>query len=398
MNFEDIKDTKDVLMSILKIDRYNYKRKLLPLLMLTNSFLMSCSSSFKQKDESLANTENVVLSNTQKSDNEAKTVNYATAQNIQKKVYAPIKLYIFPFGGDENTMSHAALEYHGNIIDYGSKGFSRRLLKDNECYVYEIDPQKAGIDTDKLEQAIIQRQKELRGKDYNYLTENCADQVIAVLEEAGAKDIKKLFGISIPMLNGLPSLDDWAEKYGTLIQTPEEMAGKTNLAHYLKALIERRGNPASVKFIKDRKKVRNCLWAMADPEQYRKDIKKDYKNRYTRGDFFQKAEAEKEYSEYYLLSMLPQEELARQVASVLSQYPDNSYKRQMMLTNRVPLLKAKRCNTLSQESKDILHSAGFSDEVLGRSGKQHHHIPKKMKEDLVPQLNIYENINQRTQA
>lgn len=117
----------------------------------------------------------------------------------------PIRLYIYRFLSDKYAPSHAALEYKGNSIDYSSKGFSENGDSGQHgCYVYEIYPSDIGVDPKKLEQAIQKRQKQIQGSDYQYFTENCADQVLAVLKEAGAKNLPNQtgLGLSIPSMEG----------------------------------------------------------------------------------------------------------------------------------------------------------------------------------------------------
>ena len=316
-----------------------------------------------------------------------KSTNIKTTSNT-------IKLYLFPFGSEENLGSHAALEYNGQVIDYSSRGFAPHLRAKKECYIYEIDAQKAGIDPKKLEEAIQKRKKTIKGKNYNYLTENCADQVIAVLEEAGAKNISKTLGISIPMLDGVASLDDWAEKNGTLIQTPLHEKGRANLHHYLKGLAKGTA-PTSIKYQEDREKIKNCIQAICNPADYKQKIKKDYDQACAKGSFSDKMAANKKYSEQYMLTMLPQEEIARQVKEILCEYPDNRYKQLLINNGQSLLISASYRDTLSETTKDYLQQAGFPAKSLGRTEKPQQTPSPKKHPSASPTINMYDHNSQK---
>ena len=127
----------------------------------------------------------------------------------------PIRIFIYPFGGDNMGLtSHAALEYKNKAISYGSAGNDDNVdftWSSETCRVYEIYPSMIKdfeIDTEKLEELIKERQKK-SGDDYKFLRDNCADQCIKVLEGAGAKGIVQPAGIAIPQV-----LEIWAKKYG----------------------------------------------------------------------------------------------------------------------------------------------------------------------------------------
>lgn len=127
----------------------------------------------------------------------------------------PIRIFIYPFGGDNMGLtSHAALEYKGKTISYGSAGNDNSIdftWSSETCRVYEIYPSMIKdfkIDTEKLEELITQQQKK-PGRDYKFFRDNCADQCIEVLEGAGAKGIVQPAGIAVPQI-----LEIWAKKYG----------------------------------------------------------------------------------------------------------------------------------------------------------------------------------------
>ena len=169
----------------------------------------------------------------------------------------PIRIYIYDFNSEENKGSHAALEFEGEVIDYSSAGFSSRSDRcQHGCRVYEIEPENIGVDPDKLIKAIKQRKREIRGSDYNYLSQNCADQVMTVLRRAGATDLPDESGahtakptaegsvadvvkdaVNIPIIGdiagavasgivkaetfitGQDALDEWCEANGRLAET-----------------------------------------------------------------------------------------------------------------------------------------------------------------------------------
>ena len=354
MSAEGLIKIKEIIKSMLKIDQHNIKTKLMSLFMLIGSFYAISSSN--TKDKAVQNTEDI---------------SRAAPDSLFKD---KIKLYIFPFGSGEMMIGHAALEYRNNVIDYSTKGFSEKLSHHKECYVYEIDPLKVNIDPDKLEEAIKNRKAIIKGSNYNYLTENCADQIFEVLTEAGATDLKKTLGISIPKLDGVPSLDDWAEKHGTLIQTPIQEMGALNLQHYIKSILSNAApSPNMVKFEDDFEKVENYVKAICNPEQYKNDIKEHYKREYKRacaeGNILDKIKANHEYSEHKMLVLLPQEELARQVAEIFASYPESNYKKMMLGYNQKRIQTAFLNNGLSEKTKELLRSAGFSEEALGSERK-----------------------------
>lgn len=95
------------------------------------------------------------------------------------------------------------MEYEGLVIDFEAGGM--RNLKADQPQIFEegvrhyyVFPAAAGISRERLREAILRR----RGQtgDYSLLSNNCADQVRTVMEEAGARGIKE-FGpleISVP--------------------------------------------------------------------------------------------------------------------------------------------------------------------------------------------------------
>jgi len=110
-----------------------------------------------------------------------------------------IRIYIFNFGSAQNAGSHAALEFNGQTIDFGPEGFlDKSDDQQHECRVYEIDPKQINVNPQKLIEAINQRKQQVRGSDYLYFSENCAEQVCAVLRQAGAKKLPDETGLGIP--------------------------------------------------------------------------------------------------------------------------------------------------------------------------------------------------------
>lgn len=126
----------------------------------------------------------------------------------------PIKLYIYPFLTKHNMVSHAAMAYKGEAIDYSSQGFQSVTSAGEDADVYWLYPSELGIKPEKLLDAMKKRKEKIKGDDYQYLGENCAKQVIACLEEAGVKNIPKVLGISVPSLPVLDDLGDWAGRVG----------------------------------------------------------------------------------------------------------------------------------------------------------------------------------------
>lgn len=124
-----------------------------------------------------------------------------------------IYIYIWDFNSQENKGSHAALGFAGETIDFSPDGFSSK--NDNRmhgCRVYELDPKKIGADPDKLLKAIKKRKRQISGNDYNYFSENCADQVCSVLREAGARDLPDKSGVHTAMPTTGGSIADAVEK------------------------------------------------------------------------------------------------------------------------------------------------------------------------------------------
>jgi len=162
----------------------------------------------------------------------------------------PIKIYIYPFLAKKNVVSHAAMRYKDESIDYGTKGFNEYTRPHEDAHVYYLYPSEIGVDPKKLVEAIKRRKKIVKGSDYGYLGQNCAKQVIACLEEAGAKDISKPLGISVPTVPIFDDLEDWAQKNG----------------HY-------KGIPLSEdKAKKYKREFTECLEILGGREEYRKKM------------------------------------------------------------------------------------------------------------------------------
>lgn len=284
----------------------------------------------------------------------------------------PIKLYIYPFGALECPVSHAALSYGEQVIDFGSKGFFKNVRKNDGCYIYNIYPSEAGIDAKKLQKAIEKRQKQVKGNDYNYLTENCADQVFAVLKEAGAKDLNKTLGIAIPKLDGVNSLDDWAEKHGHLVQTPNQDNIHTNLRHLIKG-INNKEHPKKAKFSEDMAKIRAAAQALISPEDCRHSLKNLYESSCNRkkANLLDKISARREYMENYIYTQLPAEEVVRQMIEIINEYPPESIQRRHLINvSAAKIAQANSKGKLTDKMKDMLEQAGYKSSLLGRANRK----------------------------
>jgi hypothetical protein len=256
----------------------------------------------------------------------------------------PIKIYIFPFGTEGMRVSHAALKYGDDIINYGGKGFSNRIGEPENCYIYNIYPSEVGINPKKLTAAIKKRKAKIKGKDYNYFTQNCADQVVAVLKEAGAKDIDQCLGISIPKLDGVPSLDDWAEKHGKLEQIPHEMT----LHNYLSAMASKNKFHTATyfKLEEDRESIADYIKGICHPKEHAVyDIPK---------------------FPFQSYRQLTPEECAERVKDILMSYPER--KRQLLIKPYLKKLAANR-NNISKRSMTILTKAGVPETTFTKSDK-----------------------------
>jgi len=302
----------------------------------------------------------------------------------------PIKLHIYPFGSSENIISHAIMEYDGEVVNYSSRGFSKNAGQSDGCYIYEVYPSEVGIDGEKLKQAIQNRKTKVAGKDYNFLTENCADQIVAVLEEAGAKDISKTLGISIPKLDGVSSLDDWAEKHGKLVQKPENF--HASLRQYLKAAYNHK-TVSNVKFIEDKNTVQDCLDVIKDRETYLKKIKKDYEGKCAKSSLLDQISLRHEYVQRYALTLLSPEQLAKKVALITNDYNNKPTEKQHLINcSAARVLVLKNRNLLTETMKDTLEQAGYSPMQLGRQDKSNTPQQKKQsapEQKQPPTINIY---------
>lgn len=193
----------------------------------------------------------------------------------------PIVLRIFHFGSDKMLVSHASMSYDGQNIDYSSKGFSDNATR-SDCFEYNIYPSEVGIDPESLKKAITEQKKNVKGDDYNYLTQNCADQVIAVLETAGAKDIPQPLGIAVPSIPVLDDLEDWAKVNGHLV--------KGDKAYHAQRQ-------------QDLNTYRDYISAATNPEEFKKNIKKEYEqDKKSSKNLYEKAKATKKYFERYLMA------------------------------------------------------------------------------------------------
>ena len=130
------------------------------------------------------------------------------------------------------------MEYNGEVIDYSSSGFSRFGVARQDCKVYEIYPSEAGIDPDKLLKAMKERKENVKGSDYQYFGNNCARQVIACLEAAGAKDIPQPLGIAVPSIPFFDDLEDWAKEHGYLASKNQSSTEQGDLYTKYKYAIE----------------------------------------------------------------------------------------------------------------------------------------------------------------
>lgn len=223
----------------------------------------------------------------------------------------------------------------------------------------------------KLEQAIEKRQQQIKGKDYNYLTENCADQIFAVLREAGAKDLSKTLGISIPKLDGVNSLDDWAEKNGHLVQIPKPEDKQPNLRHLINGINSRRP-PKTLKFSEDLAKVRAAAQTLVSPEECRRALKKHYDSscKFKSNNFLDKMTARREYLENYLYTQLPAEEVVRQLVAIINEYPPEDTRRRHLITSSSAFIaRAHRQGKLTDEMRDMLVQTGYNSSALGRAKK-----------------------------
>ncbi len=178
----------------------------------------------------------------------------------------PIRIFIYPFGGDNMGLtSHAALEYKNRTISYGSKGNDNSIdftWASETCRVYEIYPsliRDFKIDTAKLEE-LIKKQQKKPGEDYKFLRDNCADQCIEVLEGAGAEGIVQPAGIAIPQV-----LEIWAKKYGHEV-SQEQVVDNSVVLHQqfvnnIKALQMKKDPEFYGRISKgyNKDKVRNCI-------------------------------------------------------------------------------------------------------------------------------------------
>lgn len=241
----------------------------------------------------------------------------------------PIYIYIFPFGSDGYEVSHAAMSYGDDVINFGGRGFSlsKFALDEANCYKYEVSPSKAGIDTEKLQQAMRDRVNKIKGEDYNFFMENCADQVVACLREAGAQDVKETLGVAIPKLGGFNSLDNWAEKHGKLVQAPAKMIEKVELRNYIKSLFSVLGRdgferPTSFQKMCDYREFCDCMGFLKDKEGYKHSIKSMYETN-EEGGMFHAVKQRSEYMERYMLSKLSEKELVDRIIKTTENYHEN---------------------------------------------------------------------------
>lgn len=210
-----------------------------------------------------------------------------------------IKIYIYDFASEQNFASHAALEFAGGAIDYGPSGFSSAGDDgQHACRVYEIDPAKIGVDPEKLAAAIEQRKNNIKGEQYGYFSENCANQVCEVLREAGATGLPDLTGAGIPTpttnINygnlqdkiedavGIPVVDDVAgfvggqvigRVAGAFLETTALMAHQETLEDYCL----KNGKLTEVRETKENfndisSKFRTYMEILNNPEEYKKSL------------------------------------------------------------------------------------------------------------------------------
>lgn len=116
----------------------------------------------------------------------------------------PIKVTVFSPGlGRKYPWGHVQMEYEGLVIDFEAGGMRNlkadlpRIFEEGIRHYY-VFPAAAGIDGGRLREAILRRRRQ--AGDYSLISNNCADQVKEVLEEAGARGIGEFrpLDISVP--------------------------------------------------------------------------------------------------------------------------------------------------------------------------------------------------------
>lgn len=299
----------------------------------------------------------------------------------------PIRIYIYDFLSKGYGPSHAALEYKGQTIDFGSKGFLNTAdNKMHGCKVYEVYPSQIGVTPAKLQQAILNRKKQLKGSDYQYFTQNCADQVIAVLRDSGAKDLPS--GIGIPSLSGTApqivksllnptlgyllekqTLENWAKEHGSLAEVRKN---QEDYYHIKSTFYE------SIKILEN-------------PEQYKKELRKE-RDRALRGETVTLAgKTPTELLEEYKDTLPPAEyeKMKKQYAAMLN--PQKPSAEEQAKINAEYAKKLAFANTPRQELYEqtliSLASAGVGrDKLLYKEMldycAQHPAILREFKKDL----------------
>lgn len=191
----------------------------------------------------------------------------------------PIRIYIYDFLSDKYAPSHAALEYKGETIDFSSHGFSSSSNETmHGCKVYEVYPSKIGVSPAKLQQAIKNRKAQIKGSDYQYLTQNCADQVVAVLRSAGAKDLPN---IGIPSMSGKAPQIAADALLGPVLKDVLEKSTVEKWAETHGKLTEVRKNETD--YYKTKNDFLTYLKILENPETYKKELKEE-RDRQLRGE------------------------------------------------------------------------------------------------------------------
>jgi len=169
----------------------------------------------------------------------------------------PIEIYIYRFGAKDNLVSHAAMKFGRECIDYSSKGFKKSTGPHEDAHVYYLYPSELGIDPKKLTEAMKERKKQIKGSDYEYFGENCAKQVIACLEKARAGDVPRTLGISVPSLVGKGDLEGWAKEHG--YYQGQTMAGEKSIKYY--------------------NQFREAMEVLCRREEFKQEMEKEYRER-----------------------------------------------------------------------------------------------------------------------
>lgn len=215
------------------------------------------------------------------------------------------------------------------MIDYSPNGFSNRSdERQHGCRVYEIDPQKIGVAPQQLLTEIKYRKQKIRGADYSYLSENCADQVCSVLRAAGANNLPDksgVFHVATPTMGGsivdvvsdkvekaidIPVIGDiagWVSGQATsgLASASQWITGQDTVEEYCQQngrLVETR--VSEEKYCRTIDKYECYMEILHDPAAYKEKCKKERDLEIMRAEW----KANKELIDPILKDTLPEEE------------------------------------------------------------------------------------------